>query len=93
MPTLQRAAVVALQVQDAVNLSAVVLEFHEVLRETMWPEARKRGLGMDWINRHAITTLFLDKLCDLNGVVTDSNKLALAYAEVKAIAESKLEAS
>jgi len=86
MPSLQHAAVVSLQIQDAVNLSAVVLEFNEVLRETMWPEARARGLGTQWINQHPITTLFLDKLCDLNGIVTDSNKLALAYAEVQAIA-------
>ena len=89
MPSLQHAAVVCLQVQDAVNLSAVVLEFNDVLRETLWPEARKRGLGTAWINTHPITTLFLDKLCSLNGIVTDSNKLALAYAEVKAIAASK----
>ena len=88
MPSLQHAAVVSLQIQDAVNLSAVVLEFNEILRETMWPEARARGLGTAWINQHPITTLFIDKLCALNGVVTDSNKLALAYLEVKAIANS-----
>jgi hypothetical protein len=39
MPSLQHAAVVALQIQDAVNLSAVVLEFNEALRESLWPEA------------------------------------------------------
>ncbi len=84
--SLQEAAKSALAVQDAVNLSAVVLEFNEVCRECLWPAARERELGTSWINQHPITTVFLDKLCALNGVVTDSNKLALALIEVKAIA-------
>jgi len=91
MASLQHAAFVSLQIQDAVNLSAVVLEFNEVLRETLWPEAHRRGLGTRWVNQHPIATLFLSKIADLNGVpCIDSNRLELALREVKAIAEGAI---
>jgi hypothetical protein len=91
MPTLQEAAVLVLELQNASNLSGVLRTFHEVVSDVLWPEANKRGLGTEWVAHHAITTIFLDKLCDLNGIVTDPNKLSLAYAEVKAIAAFKPE--
>jgi hypothetical protein len=87
--TLQQAAATALQLQTASNLSGVVHDFDAILTETLWPEARKRGLGTDWVAKHAITTLFLDKLCDLNGLLTESNRVHLAYQECKALAEGK----
>jgi hypothetical protein len=92
MPTLQDAAAAALQVQNACNLSGVVHDLDLILRDVIWPEARTRGFGTDCVAKHAITTLFLDKLCSLNGLVTDSNRVHLAYAECRAIAASKPEA-
>jgi hypothetical protein len=35
--------------------------------EVLWPEARKEGEGTEFVNGHPIVTLFLDKLCSLNG--------------------------
>lgn len=67
MSSLQHAAVVSLQIQDAVNLSGVVLEFNEILRETMWPEARKRGLGAD-VNGPATNTVVLREVASAKSV-------------------------
>ncbi len=92
MPTLQEAAVLVLELQNASNLSGVLRTFHEVVSDVLWPEARRLGRGTEFVARHPIITLFLEKLCSLNGVVTDSNRVHLAYRECRAIAASKPEA-
>jgi hypothetical protein len=71
--TIQDAAREAIAVQDAVNLSGVLHSFHEIVSEVLWPEARKQGKGTDFVNRHPIVTLFLHKLCDLNGGSFDAD--------------------
>src|SRR5438105_3904615 len=88
--TIQEAARLALAAQDAVNLSAVVHEFSNI-QSVLWDEARKHGYGTAWVAQHAITTIFLDKLCSLNGLVTDSNRVHLAFSECRAIVEGRSE--
>lgn len=56
----------AITVQDACNLSDVVKSF-ALAMDVLWAEARERGEGTAWINRHPIVTLFIDKLASLNG--------------------------
>jgi hypothetical protein len=71
--TIQEAACTAIAAQDAVNLSGVLHTFSEIVSEVIWPEARKQGKGTDFVNRHCIVTLFLHKLCDLNGGSFDAD--------------------
>ncbi len=63
---IQQAARVALDCQDACNLSGVLASFKEIVHETLWPEARRIGKGTEWVNQHPICTLFLSKLGSLN---------------------------
>ncbi len=65
--TIKQAAQTALDCQDACNLSGVVSSFKAIVHEVLWPEARRLNQGTDWVNKHPIVTLFLDKLDDLNG--------------------------
>lgn len=83
--SLQYAAQQALAIQSVESLSTVLAIFGEVTREVLWPEAVRHGYGTEWVTQHAITTVFLDRLCALNGLVTDANRVRLAYTEVKAI--------
>ena len=64
--TIQEAARVALECQDACNLSGVLASFKEIVHEVIWPEARRLGKGTEWVNQHPICTLFLSKLGSLN---------------------------
>lgn len=83
--TIQRAAQEALAVQDAVNLSGVLATFSTIVSRTLWPEAHRLSKGTEWVNAHPICTVFLDKLCDLNGY--NSIKDSEAYDECKRLAE------
>ena len=64
--TIQDAAQIALECQDACNLSGVLASFKEIVHEVLWPEARRLGQGTAWVNSHPVVTLFLSKLCSLN---------------------------
>lgn len=64
--TIQQAAQIALDVQNAVNLSGVVRSFAEAT-QAVWDEAHKNGKGTEWVNTHPIVLLFVDKLADLSG--------------------------
>ena len=63
---IQQAARVALDCQDACNLSGVLASFKEIVHEVIWPEARRLGKGTEYVNTHPVVTLFLSKLCSLN---------------------------
>jgi hypothetical protein len=63
---IQEAARIALDCQDACNLSGVLASFKEIVHEVIWPEARRLGHGTEWVNQHPICTLFLSKLGSLN---------------------------
>jgi hypothetical protein len=64
--TIQEAARIALDCQDACNLCGVLASFKEIVHEVLWPEARRQGKGTEWVNQHPICTLFLSKLGSLN---------------------------
>jgi hypothetical protein len=63
--TYLQAAHDALACQDACNASGVVHSFDQAM-SALWDEAHKQGKGTEWVNRHPIVTLFIDKLASLN---------------------------
>jgi hypothetical protein len=63
----KRAAQVALDVQDASNLSGVVKSFAGGVMDALWEQARSTGQGTAWINKHPICYLFGYKIMSLNG--------------------------
>jgi hypothetical protein len=67
MRTLKDLATEALQVQDACNLSGVVLSWSKAIRELreIMPTA-----STDTINRHPINKMWASKVADLTGMVT-----------------------
>jgi len=84
--TMKEAAQMALDVQDACNLSGVVHSFSRVM-SFLSDEANRTGKGTDWKNTHPIAVLFADKIADLsksnNGTVYVN-----AYAEVEILAKA-----
>ena len=67
----------ALDIQDACNLSGVVLAWSRIVPK-LWNEARARGKGTDFVNEHPICKLFADKLADL-ARVRDMTEYSKAY--------------
>jgi hypothetical protein len=65
--TLQQAAQLALDCQDACNLSGVLKTYTTVVFDVLWPYARLMNHGTRWVNTHPVCTLFLCKLAELNG--------------------------
>jgi hypothetical protein len=65
-------AALAIQVQDACNLSAVVKSFAKVT-EDLWILARDKGEGTDWVNNHPVSCLFAHKIADLSNCTNQSN--------------------
>jgi phosphate/sulfate permease len=86
--TIQQAAQQAMDVQGACNLSGVVFSFAEVMR------AICNGLpnaGTHARNTHPIVTLFLLKLCELNGCGTTLHEsYERAWTECQALAQLQL---
>lgn len=64
--SIQEGAKLALEVQNAVNLSGVVRSLHEAISDVLWPDAHKQGKGTKYVNEHPIVALFLAKLVSLN---------------------------
>jgi hypothetical protein len=64
--TYEQAAQWALECQDACNLSGVTHSYDKAVH-AIFEESQRLGKGTDWINKHPIVTLFLSKLCSLNG--------------------------
>ncbi len=56
----------ALEVQNACNLSGIVRSFSRAT-EKLWAEARARGEGTEFVNRHPISVLYAAKLANLSG--------------------------
>ena len=84
--TMQKAALTALEIQNGCNLSGIANALNQALQEALWPEARRIGEGMQWVNRHPIVSLFLDKLCDLNAYGYTQDAFAKAYDAVEQLA-------
>jgi hypothetical protein len=87
--TIHEAAQRALEVQNGCNLSGIVRALDETLRDVIWPAARADGKGTQWVNQHPIVTLYLDKLCDLNGYSHDHSIMA-AHEIVTAMANERI---
>lgn len=71
----------ALQVQDACNLSGVVHSFSRVMAK-IWVEAHKLGKGTEWANTHPIAVLYADKVAHLTGTQYSDFTVSDAYTEV-----------
>ena len=69
MRSIAEVANVCLQAQNACNLSGVVHSLAETCN-ALWEEARRIGEGTDWVNRHPVTKLYVDKLLSLCGETT-----------------------
>lgn len=93
--TYKRAAQLALECQDGVNLSGILASFKAAVHEAIWPEARKRGHGTDWVNQNPICFMFLFKLMALNGhepislweEYSNAERACKAIVQVEEIAE------
>ena len=86
--TIKEAAKQALAVQDACNLSGVVHALDKIVT-LLWEEANRTGGGTEWVNRHPITVLFVDKLADLCGVphMSSTGHYSRAYEACKQLTE------
>ena len=74
----------AIDVQDACNLSGVVHSFDKIVSR-IWDEAREKGLGTDYVNRHPIVVMFVSKLASLSGGDSMEN-FRLAYEACQVLA-------
>lgn len=72
----------ALDVQDASNLSGVAHTFTTDVLPALWQEARDHGQGTDYVAQHPVTLLFLDKLASLAGTHLAAD-LSLAYQQCR----------
>ena len=77
--TIQQAAQQALDIQDDCNLSGVVFAFERCMR-AVCDDSQARGTGTKERNQHPIVTMFLLKLCELNGCGSTLNP---AYEEAE----------
>ncbi len=65
----------AILVQDACNLSGIVLSFVSVLKKI---RAEPGCTGTEWINQHPISVMYADKIRSLTGA-GDSFSFSCAY--------------
>lgn len=79
--TIQEAAMQALQVQNASNLSGVTRSLSGEILDAVWAEANNRGEGTRWVAQHPVVTMFLLKMCELNGCCAGSLLPAYEPAE------------
>lgn len=73
---------VALQIQDASNVSGLAHSFSEVI-SLIWKEAHAIGKGTDWVNSHPITVLYADKIMSLTSGEDRYETFAKAYAKAQ----------
>jgi hypothetical protein len=86
--TMQEAAQKAIDVQNASNLSGIVIAF-AAITDTLWDEARRQEppKGTDFINKHPISRLFAEQIAHLTGAGScDGNSYRDAYAECERLA-------
>lgn len=85
--SLIQAAKLAIDVQNASNLSGVVRSFADIM-PTLWDEADREKKGTDWVNTHPIVLLFVSKIADLSRYThgSESENFGKAYAECKLLA-------
>ena len=76
----------ALDVQDACNLSGVVIAFARVM-EKICNVANDKGLGTEWKNNHAIARMYSSKIESLTAGAEDpAYEFMKAYEECEKMA-------
>lgn len=85
--TMQRAAQMALDVQDACNLSGVLYTWARVM-EFLCKESQRLGKGTDWRNGHPINVLFASKVESLTHCDSPAT-FGRAYDEVHKLVEAQ----
>lgn len=87
MSTLKSLAQEAINVQDASNLCGLAQRFAEVCVDLM----RSGPLGTNEVNEHPIVTLWLSKMCSLNGMDTGygTKYLDEQWRKVEALAKGE----
>lgn len=65
----------AVQCQDACNLSGVLHDFDRIVQTEIWAEARRVGGGTQFVNTHPITVLFVYKLATLCGLLEGRDEI------------------
>jgi len=87
MKTIQQAALSALEVQNACNLTGVLHSYSNAMK-IVREESHRLGKGTDWINNHPISRLYADKVASLSGTQNwDTAEANEAYADVESLAE------
>jgi hypothetical protein len=88
--TLQEAARMVIQFQDACNLSGVVHVCPRIVT-AVWDEATKQEKGTDWVNTHPVVLMMVSKLCDLSRYTygNESDNFCKAYHAVQLLAEGR----
>lgn len=85
MMNINQAAKMALDIQDACNLSGVVTSFAQAMEVICKSE---RNTGTDWKNNHPIARMFASKIHDLSGMgLSDSHAFVEAYDLCKRLAD------
>jgi hypothetical protein len=69
----------ALIAQNACNLSGLVKEWADML-DIIWDEAKRLGLGTDYVNTHPVNILMADKVLSLTGAYGSLKEYGNAYA-------------
>lgn len=83
--SIKQAAKTALEIQDACNLSGVVISFVQAMEIICKSE---RNTGTDWKNNHPIAKMFASKIHDLSGMgLSDNHAFAEAYDLCKKLAD------
>lgn len=83
--TIKEAAKAAIEVQNACNISGVILSFADILQNTLRPYAYENGKSSEWVNQHPIVRMFCSKLVSL-AEYDDATGFGAAYAEVQRLA-------
>lgn len=80
VPTWKEMAIEALAVQDASNLSGVVISFGNVIRQVRARLENERQGGSDAVHNHPVCRLYADKIAILTNTQTmDNDEVQQAY--------------
>lgn len=78
----------ALDSQMACNSSGLIKHLAGAL-DHIWEEARAKGQGTDYVNKHPIVVLYLEQLCHLSGVTLSHPAYDMSYNICKEEAEGE----
>ena len=80
--TMKELAQVAMDIQNASNLSGVIHSFSKVITELRFHLGNELNFSTEMLNQHAIVRVFLDKMNSLARIQEDdNNKIFNAFNE------------